>query len=69
MIQQQSENIKITVDLISIATVSAALMEVLPPVAALLTVVWTMIRIWETDTVKRWCGCGRKKRTRKGDKK
>lgn len=68
MIQQQGEQIKIAVDVLSIATVSAALMEILPPFAALLTVVWTLLRIWEMDTVKGWCGAKRKKRTREGDK-
>lgn len=28
----------------------------LPAIATLLTVVWTLIRIYETDTVQRWLG-------------
>ena len=37
---------------ISVATGVGALAGLLPAVAALLTIVWTSIRIWETDTVK-----------------
>jgi hypothetical protein len=29
---------------------------VLPAVAALFTIVWTAIRIWETETVQGWLG-------------
>jgi hypothetical protein len=28
----------------------------LPSIAAAFTIVWTIIRIWETDTVQRWLG-------------
>jgi hypothetical protein len=51
-----SESAKHVVDAISVATVLGTLVEFLPSVAALFTVVWTGIRIWETDTVKRWFG-------------
>lgn len=36
----------------SIGILLATWAEVLPHVAAALTIVWTLIRIWETDTVK-----------------
>ena len=29
---------------------------ILPDVAALLSIIWLALRIWETDTVKRWTG-------------
>lgn len=28
--------------------------DILPPVAALFTIVWTALRIYEMDTVQRW---------------
>jgi molybdenum cofactor biosynthesis enzyme len=40
-------------DVVSIATVAGTLMEWLPAIAAGLTVVWTLIRIYETDTVQK----------------
>ena len=47
---------KHVVDVLSIATVIGTLAEMLPSIAAAFTIVWTGIRIWETDTVKRWTG-------------
>lgn len=37
----------------SIAVLLGSLTDYLPAVAALLTIVWTGIRIWETETVQR----------------
>lgn len=39
-------------DVASVATVVGSLADFLPHVAALFTVVWTGIRIWETPTVQ-----------------
>ena len=50
------ETAKTVTDAVSIVTVVGTLMEVLPAVAALFTIVWTGIRIWETDTVQRLLG-------------
>ena len=61
------EGVKATVDVLSIATVSAALMQILPPLAALFTLIWSIIRVYETRTVQRWCGKPRLKRTRETD--
>ena len=44
------------VDTISVATGVGALAGLLPAVAALFTIVWTGIRIWETETIKRMRG-------------
>jgi len=33
-----------------------AVMDVLPALASLFTIVWMALRIWETETVKRWTG-------------
>ena len=47
-----SENTKHIIDFASVATVLGALVEVLPAIAAIFTIVWTAIRIYETDTVQ-----------------
>lgn len=43
-------------DVLSVATVVGALVDILPSIAALFTIVWTGLRIWETDTVRGWTG-------------
>ena len=48
--------VKHTIDTISIVTVIGTLMDILPPVAALLTIVWTCINIYESKTVQGWLG-------------
>ena len=48
----EDDGMKEVVDTISVATGVGALAGLLPAVAALFTIVWTGIRIWETDTVK-----------------
>ena len=54
MLQHMREETKSIVDLASIFTVLGTLLEWLPHVAAFFTIVWTAIRIWETNTVQRW---------------
>jgi len=44
---------KTIVDAISVMTVLGTLMNILPAVAALFTIVWTAIRIYETDTIQK----------------
>lgn len=51
-----SEPTKHVVDALSVATAVGTLVSLLPSIAALFTIVWTGIRIWETDTVQRWFG-------------
>lgn len=48
--------VKATGDAVSIVTVIGTLAQVLPSIAALLTIVWTTLRIIETDTVQGWLG-------------
>jgi hypothetical protein len=48
------EATKTAVDALSVMTVLGTLMEVLPAVAALFTIVWTGIRIYETETVQKF---------------
>jgi len=52
MALQADEQIKTVGDAISILTVVGTLAELLPAVAAILTIIWTAIRIWETNTVQ-----------------
>jgi FtsH-binding integral membrane protein len=47
---------KNAVDALSVVTVVGTLTEVLPAVAALFTIIWTALRIWETETVKKLTG-------------
>src|SRR5882724_3318285 len=41
-------------DLGAVAIAIAAVAGYLPAIASLLTVIWMLIRIWETDTVRGW---------------
>jgi len=49
-----NEHTKHVIDGASIATVLGTLANILPAVAALFTIVWTAIRIYETKTVQSW---------------
>jgi hypothetical protein len=51
-----SEGTKHIIDATSILTVFGTLAQVLPPIAALLTIIWTLIRIYESTTVQKWIG-------------
>jgi hypothetical protein len=44
------------IDFASILTVLGTLADMLPAIAAIFTIVWTAIRIYETKTVQRWLG-------------
>lgn len=56
-----SEQTKHAVDALSVATVLASLTAWLPPIAALISIIWGCIRIYETRTVQNWLGRKRKK--------
>jgi hypothetical protein len=56
MKHELSEGTKHAVDALSFVTVVGTLVEFLPAVAAIFTIVWTAIRIWETETVRGWRG-------------
>lgn len=47
-----TNNTKHAVDVISVATVLGTLTTWLPPIAALLSIIWTVLRIWEMVTGK-----------------
>jgi hypothetical protein len=48
------EATKHALDAVSFVTVVGTLVDVLPSIAALFTIIWTGFRIWETDTVREW---------------
>jgi hypothetical protein len=51
-----NESTKHVIDGLSLVTVLGALVELLPAVAAIFTIVWTAIRIYETDTIQQLLG-------------
>jgi len=51
---EHTETAKNVIDALSIITVIGTLADMLPSVAAVFTIVWTAIRIWETTTVQNW---------------
>lgn len=46
------DHFKVAGDVASVSVVSASLMDILPPVAAGLTIVWTLLRIAETAAAR-----------------
>lgn len=56
MNQHDQETVKHMIDGVSILTVIGTLVEFLPAVSAVLSIVWVAIRIYETDTVQRLVG-------------
>jgi len=56
IIEHVSEPTKHVVDALSILTVLGTLVEFLPAIAALLSIVWSLLRIYESKTVQRWLG-------------
>lgn len=54
-----SQGTKHLIDLASISTLLGSLVNVLPSIAALLTIVWTLLRIYESETVQRLLNRGK----------
>lgn len=50
------ETTKTAMDGVSVVTVVGTLAGLLPAIAALVTIIWTGIRIFETQTVRGWMG-------------
>lgn len=50
------ESVKHIVDGVSIMATLGTLIEMLPSISALLSIIWVAIRIFETDTVQRMLG-------------
>ena len=53
---EHHETAKNVADALSILTVIGTLIDMLPSIAALISIVWSVIRIYETKTVQRWLG-------------
>jgi hypothetical protein len=51
-----TETTKTIADGLSLVVVGSTLASWLPPIAALLSIVWTCFRLYELDTVQRWLG-------------
>lgn len=50
------DTFKYAIDAASLFTVVGTMISILPAVAALFTIIWTVIRIYETKTVQGWLG-------------
>ena len=50
------ETFKYVVDALSFFTVIGTITSMFPAIAALFTIIWTAIRIYETKTVQGWLG-------------
>ena len=50
------DTLKYAIDEASFFTVVGTIVSVLPAIAALFTIIWTAIRIYETKTVQKWLG-------------
>jgi hypothetical protein len=55
-ISDASEQAKHVVDALSIGTVAGTLAGILPSIAAVFTIVWTAVRIYETKTIQKLLG-------------
>jgi len=62
-----SESTKHVVDVLSFGTVIGTMAGVLPSIAAIFTIVWTTIRIYETETFRKMFGIKPVKLKSKGD--
>jgi hypothetical protein len=51
-----TESEKVIGDIVSVGTVLGTLSGLLPAIAATITIIWTSIRIYETDTVQKILG-------------
>lgn len=50
---EMDEATRTGLDALSVLTVVGTLIDMLPSIAAVVTIVWTSIRIYETDTVQK----------------
>lgn len=50
------EGVKHLFDALSVGAMLGSLFQMLPNIAALITIIWTTIRIFETRTVQGWLG-------------
>lgn len=52
--EQHHDTLKPLLDVFSVATVVGTLINLLPSAAAAFSIVWSLIRIYETKTVQGW---------------
>lgn len=50
------ETTKYAIDALSVLTVFGTIVNMLPAIAAIFTIIWTGIRIYETETIQRLLG-------------
>lgn len=55
-----SETVKHILDGVSVVTAVGTITNMLPEVAAIFTIVWTGIRIYESPTIQKFLGKGKK---------
>ena len=67
MIEQIPQAAKTSGDLLSFGLIGGTLAGWLPAMAAFVSIIWGLIRIYETRTIQRMCGKARIKRTRTGE--
>ena len=51
-----NDELKTGLDVAAVAGGIGSWFALIPDIAALLAIVWLALRIWETETVKRWTG-------------
>ena len=51
-----TNEVKSGIDVAAVAGGIGSWFAIIPDVAAILSIVWLALRIWETETVKRWTG-------------
>ena len=54
-----NEHTKHAIDWASLSIAFGTLLQVLPSIAAALSIVWSVIRIYETKTVQKWLAKGK----------
>ena len=54
-----NEHTKHVIDWTSVGIMLGSLVQILPSIAAALSIIWTLIRIYETNTVQGWLGKGK----------
>jgi FtsH-binding integral membrane protein len=59
------EQVKAGADALSVVAVIGALSGLLPAIAALFTIIWTGLRIYESETVQKWLA--KRRNSRKAD--
>ena len=58
-LQEINDHTKHVMDWTSIGIALGTLVQILPSIAAALSIIWSVIRIYETKTVQKWLGKGK----------